>query len=314
MTSNTQTSNIMASVDKAFDLYMVEVASQLDLSDEAIGAMKRLWQPRREELAESCAKKKTKRNRSSSGKKRAKSAYMFFCAEMRETLKTEQPDLKGRDVMTELGKRWKEAKQGDTSKWDELAKQDKERVVSETDDESTPTKKTKKTKTKTKPKSKKAKSAYMFFCAEKRLKLKEESPEMSAKDIMVALGKSWKEAKQGDTSKWDELAKQDKERVKAEAAEETKAETNTKAEETKAEADSEGEESPKKKSSSPKKSSPKKRVYPYNFWAKLHRGEIGSSTGLKGKELTKALREKWKELPKEEKAEWKESAIKAAED
>ena len=301
----------MASVDKAFDLYMVEVASQLDLSDEAISTMKRLWQPRREELAESCAKKKTKRKRSSSGK-RAKSAYMFFCAEMRETLKTEQPDLKGRDVMTELGKRWKEAKQGDTSKWDELAKQDKERVASETDDESTPTKKTKtQTKTtrksKSKSKSKKAKSSYMFFCAEMRPKLKEEFPEMSAKDIMVALGKSWKEAKQGDTSKWDELAKQDKERVKAE---------ETDSEEIKAETDSEEESSPKKKSASPKKksASPKKRVYPYNFWAKLHRGEIGSSTGLKGKELTKALREKWKELPKEEKAEWKDAAIKAAED
>ena len=236
MTSNTQTSNIMASVDKAFDLYMVEVASQLDLSDEVISTMKRLWQPRREELAESCAKKKTKRKRSSSGKKRAKSAYMFFCAEMRETLKSEQPDLKGRDVMTELGKRWKEAKQGDTSKWDELAKQDKERVKAE--------------------------------------------------------------------------------ETKAETdSEETKAETDS--EETKAETDSEEESSPKKKkSSSPKKksSSPKKRVYPYNFWAKLHRGEIGSSTGLKGKELTKALRETWKELSKEEKAEWKESAIKAAED
>ena len=49
--------------------------------------------------------------------KRGKSAYIFFCGPERVKIKDEKPELKGQDVMKELGARWKEAKKGDISKW-----------------------------------------------------------------------------------------------------------------------------------------------------------------------------------------------------
>ena len=308
MANNTQILN-MNLVDQVFDLYMVEVSSKFGIS---VDDMKRLWQPRREELAAACGPKTKRKRKRSSGKQRSKSAYMFFCAEMRKTLKEEQPELKGRAIMSELGKRWKQAKAGDTSKWDELAKQDKARVEAEegSQKEATP-RKTKKASSSPKKKAAKkassspkkaassskkkaAKSAYLFFCAEMRPKIKAKNPEMTAKDVMVALGKAWKEAKASDTSKWDELAKQDKARYQEEE--------NIEQELTEEELKEKGKKQPKKK---------KKRVYPYNFWAKMHRSEISKKLGIKGKELTQNLREQWKALSKDEKAEWREAAINA---
>ena len=51
--------------------------------------------------------------------KRAKTAYLFFCDHMRPILKEE--DFSGKELMTEMGKRWKELKE-DEDREDELAK------------------------------------------------------------------------------------------------------------------------------------------------------------------------------------------------
>ena len=53
------------------------------------------------------------------------------------------------------------------------------------------------------------KSAYMFFCAEERVKIKEELPDLTPREVMVELVRRWKKTKTGDTSKWDELAKKE---------------------------------------------------------------------------------------------------------
>jgi hypothetical protein len=225
MTSNTNTSNMMASVDKVMALYMVEVANKIGTSISGISAieqdMKVLWQAKRGELSkllEAKPVKKRKRKRKSSlasSKKRAKSAYMFFCAEERTRIKEGEPEMKGREVMVELGKRWRQAKEGDISKWEKLAKKDKARVESESD---------------------------------------EAHPDI--REFLTTLP----------------LAPPKPVEDKA------------------------------------------KKIYTYSFWAKHHRSEIGRSTGLKSKELTKELSKQWKALGQEEKAEWKEAAIKASEE
>ena len=59
--------------------------------------------------------------------KRAKSAYMFFCDEERKNIK----DLKGREVLVELGARWKNLKNNDNKKvkvYEEMAQKDKARL------------------------------------------------------------------------------------------------------------------------------------------------------------------------------------------
>jgi len=319
MTSNTQTSNMLASVNEFVALYMVEAAKEI--GGKAHGVLTKLWESKQGELALLfAAKPKKKRKRKSSGKKRGKSAYMFFCAEERLKIKEELPGLKGREVMCELGRRWKRAKLGDTSRWVDLAKEDKERVQSESESEPAPEVKTEdkvktgdkaEVKTKSSPKKgpTRARSAYIFFCKEMRPKVKEElGSESNNQEIVSQLGKRWKIFKtDGDISKWNKLAKEDKTRYETAkallVAPPPKAKTKAKAK-AKAKA--------KTKAKAKAKAKTKKRIYAYAFWAKMHRAEISLSTGLKAKSLTTELREQWNALDKTEKAEWKEAAAAAA--
>ena len=62
---------------------------------------------------------------------------------------------------------------------------------------------------------KRAMSAYGFFCIDKRPELAEEY-KSNPRELMKALGESWKKAKKGDVSKWEELASKDKERYENE--------------------------------------------------------------------------------------------------
>ncbi len=66
------------------------------------------------------------------GPKRSRSAYLFFCTEERIKIKEELPDLTPREVMFELGRRWKKTKtEGDISRWEEMATKDKKRYNEE---------------------------------------------------------------------------------------------------------------------------------------------------------------------------------------
>ncbi len=46
-------------------------------------------------------------NESKDGQKKPLSGYMLFCKEERPKVVKEHPDMKAKEVMTELGKRWK---------------------------------------------------------------------------------------------------------------------------------------------------------------------------------------------------------------
>ena len=61
------------------------------------------------------------------GPKRAQSSYMFFCAEKREELKEEEPDLKGSEIMKRLGSMWRDLDEEGKSKYEALALNDKTR-------------------------------------------------------------------------------------------------------------------------------------------------------------------------------------------
>ena len=67
--------------------------------------------------------------------KKNKSSYMFFCADNRQAVKDECPDLNNKQIITELGARWKKLKEGGESEklkgYEALAAQDKERYLKE---------------------------------------------------------------------------------------------------------------------------------------------------------------------------------------
>ena len=60
--------------------------------------------------------------------KMPKNAYMFFCEDEREKVKKEKPDLKSKDILVELGERWRKIKGTKSSaKYEDKASNDKKR-------------------------------------------------------------------------------------------------------------------------------------------------------------------------------------------
>ena len=100
---------------------------------------------------------KTKKKRT--GPKRSLSAYIFFCKDKRDGVKSENDDMTPREITAELGRMWREEyKQDDkkSKKYNKLATKDKERYntekenwVSEDESESNEEEKTKNNETDT---------------------------------------------------------------------------------------------------------------------------------------------------------------------
>ena len=97
-------------------------------------------QPSEEEWSVLIENKEKKSKKKRGGPKGACSAYIFFCKEMRSQIKLEQPDIKSKEIMSELGKRWNTAKLDSVEKWEKMAADDKarykEEVTSESESES----------------------------------------------------------------------------------------------------------------------------------------------------------------------------------
>ena len=164
--------------------------------------------------------------------KRPASAYILFGKEERDVVLKDIPDIDAKEVMTELGKRWrqvdperKQALEAESAKlWmnyeEELAqwKLDNEADKPSTSDSpevngeeasKTPKKRKKKhdsdrddgtagsAKSKSKAsasdKPKRPGSAYILFGNEERGAIAKDNPDIAHKDIMVELGKRWKE-------------------------------------------------------------------------------------------------------------------------
>jgi len=189
---------------------------------------------------------KVTNDKKSSGKKdpnkpkRGKSAYLFFCADHREKAKEELgAAAKPTEVTKELGKRWNELKASTKAsdkkkleKYEEQAREDKERYEGEivdytpppSDEEDAGKKKSSGNKDSNKPK--RGKSSYIFFCADHREKVREKVGDAAkASDVTAELGKRWKELKASTKAadkkkleKYEEQAREDKERYEREMA------------------------------------------------------------------------------------------------
>jgi structure-specific recognition protein 1 len=179
--------------------------------------------------------KRTKRD--PAAPKRGCSSYIFFCQDKRAEVKEANPDFKGTAITVELGRMWREdVSEEDKEKYTSMATNDKERynsamadytpsaefLESKSDSDSSDSKKPKKTKKDRKPGPKKARSAYIFFCVDKRADVKAANDDMNTKDITSELGRLWREDYKDDakkSKKWMTMAKKDKERFEKEKAE-----------------------------------------------------------------------------------------------
>ena len=149
---------------------------------------------------------------------------MFFCKEERENVKLNNPEIDNKEILKELGLRWKDLKENDKEKlkhFENLAKDDKERFLKEKEDgngeeendEDNP-KKSKKQKNKKDssdeneienenkvPKKTKV-NGYINFCKTKRESVKNDNPKLSPKEITIELAKLWKKLSNEDKESW----------------------------------------------------------------------------------------------------------------
>jgi len=76
-------------------------------------------------------KKKKKKKAVKTGPKRALSAYMFFCADARASVKEENPGIGAKEILTKLGEKWRSLSDSQKAPYEAKAEADKERYASE---------------------------------------------------------------------------------------------------------------------------------------------------------------------------------------
>lgn len=270
---------VFESINDYMSAFLIDMKVDSDIIEE--------WKGREDnfrELINKVIQKRIKKaKKSKNAPKNPRSAYLLFTRDERDIIKKENPKISPKEIMIELGKKWKATNEDIRKKYQEMANIDKERYQEEMknyipeDGEELVVKK--KRKSKNAPKN--ASGPYIFFCKEERDKVKGDNPEMSVKEIMSELGKRWKLIKDtDDVVKYKEMAKADKDRFE----EEMKNYVPT------------DEEEPKKKKDRVKKdkNAPKNPVTMYQLFCKEKREELKKDKDIPVKEITKKLGEIWK--------------------
>lgn len=103
--------------------------SELQIFKEMVNKDKERFQ--NEMSQQPITEKKTKKAKNADGVQKNLSGYIIFCKDVRETVKTENPALNNKQIMTEMGSRWKNADEGTKKKYEDLASADKERYLRE---------------------------------------------------------------------------------------------------------------------------------------------------------------------------------------
>jgi len=167
---------------------------------------------------DSAEKKESKKEKKDPGApKGAKNAYIFFCNDARAEVKKENPEMKSTEIVKKMGEMWKEISTKKKAVYQEMASDDKKRYAEEIEgyEPKDGFKSPKKTKKEKSDAPKRARSAYIFFCTEKREEVKK-NPKISNSDILSELGKMWKASNDKKKKPFAEMAAADKKRYEEE--------------------------------------------------------------------------------------------------
>ena len=288
MTTNTQMKNI----NEYFATFLNKVAEVTDSGESVdISTLISYWneEENQKEFAKliktKSAKTSEKKVKDPNKPKRGKSAYLFFCQETRPKVKKTMPDdAKAPEVTARLGELWQELKNSTKAadkkkvkEYEAMAADDKKRYDDEmsgyerpSDEELEQMAAEKKagrkssgkkgsSKSKRDPnKPKKNKSAYLFFCQDKREAVKESLGEDAKNtDVVKRLGELWNELK--EESKNDEELKEHLDAYLEQAAEDKKRYDDEMANYEPSEEESE-DEKPAKKPAKPNKAKAKAKA------------------------------------------------------
>jgi hypothetical protein len=124
------------------------------------------------------------------GPKRNKSAYMFFCQDVRQRTVAENSECKPHQIMSILGCKWRELTARQKTKYYEQASEDKERYLDMKELE------------KRRNKAPNKLSSYFLFCEDERPLIKKEFPGIKTKKVTAECGKRWNDLKVNDPDRY----------------------------------------------------------------------------------------------------------------
>lgn len=152
------------------------------------------------------------------GPKRPKTSFFLFCDDERANVVADSPDLKPKQVSSELGKRWKALSDEEKAPYVEAAAKAKEKYNKEVG-KTTEAVEPKKTKSKKKVEEKPAKktkkkeqnknskiTGNILFCQENRDEVKDEHPSWKAPKVTRELNKRWKNLSEDEKEEYEERA------------------------------------------------------------------------------------------------------------
>ena len=252
--------------------------------------------------------KKAKSSKDPNAPKGAKNAYIIFCADNRDQIKAENPEMNAKDIISEVARLWKETDEDVKAKYQEKAAEDKKRYDTEMskyvpseNSESPKVKKGKSPKDPNAPKG--AKNAYIIFCADNRDQIKTENPEMNAKEIISEMARLWKGADEDVKAEYQEKAAEDKKRYQQEMSDASDEDRSKKVEKV--------EKGKVAKGKSPKKdpNAPKGAKNAYIIFCADNRNQVKTDNPeMNAKEIISELARLWKEADEDVKAEYQEKA------
>ena len=181
---------------------------------------------RKQEISEGEGSAK-RRKKHPDAPKRAVPAYMLYANAERENVKAERPDLTHREILTELGVRWRNLDTAAKAPYESLAAEERVRYQTEIAkwrEENPEPKEDKALERRRRRKKeegapKRAQTAFLYFANDVRQAVREEMPEKSHKEVLAFLGERWKAMPEEEKRPYLASAEADRARYHAEMVE-----------------------------------------------------------------------------------------------
>ena len=172
--------------------------------------------------------KKIKAPKDPNAPKRPLSAYIMYCQAKRQKVRAKHTEMKAVEVTKKLAAKWQLLSDERKVKYNLLATEDKKRYAKEmkvfvptpVDQLPVPRKRGRPSTKKKREGPKRARTAYIFFCTEKRPEARIAHPELTGKEVTTELGRMWKKdfPDRNARKTWRRAARKDKKRYAEEKA------------------------------------------------------------------------------------------------
>lgn len=153
------------------------------------------------------ANKKSTKVKDVNRPKKASTAYILFSNAMRESVKSKNPTMKSNEIMSELGRLWKQASDSEREKYQKMFELERVRYENEMTSYVPPAKEVQ-VKSKDKSDLKKPMNAYVIFSQEARTQVKEQEPSLTFGEVTQRLATKWNNMSDSEKEKYNKLSRE----------------------------------------------------------------------------------------------------------